>query len=161
MNVRLACSMPRVRTKEDDTEATQKDPKSSHFELVGMLCPTVPDTAARRFRAASFGLTMNALFQAVVASTVGIALLVPMIIMVLYPTQNTSLIITCAFVPSFAMGLVTLNDLVFFAGAWLQRIGIKSEMLFESALQTKDIIGATAAYAAVLVVFVGVSIPHP
>jgi hypothetical protein len=64
----------------------------------------------------------------------GLALIVPMLIMDLHPTQLTSLLTTSVFVLALAILFAALTD-------W----------------EPKDIIGATAAYAAVLVVFVGTS----
>lgn len=63
----------------------------------------------------------------------GLALIAPMLIMSLHATQATQLATTSLFVVAVALAL-----------AWQM----------EDA-QNKDIIGATAAYAAVLVVFVG------
>ena len=63
----------------------------------------------------------------------GLALIVPMIIMTLHPTNLTNLLTTSLFVLGVAIALVYL--------------------MTDAA--SKDIIGATAAYAAVLVVFVG------
>ena len=97
------------------------------------------------------------LFQIIVATSVGAALIAPMLIMVLHPSRNTSVITTCVFVFAFASGLVIFNSLAYLAGASLEPFGIESDMLSGSMLQLKDIVGATAAYAAVLVVFVGVS----
>ncbi|KAH6698411.1 hypothetical protein BKA61DRAFT_622206 [Leptodontidium sp. MPI-SDFR-AT-0119] len=63
----------------------------------------------------------------------GLALTVPMLIMTLHQSKITSLVTTSVFVIAVAVAL-----------AW-----------FMKDAQAKDIIGATAAYAAVLVVFVG------
>ena len=131
----------------------------TQFELVNMLCPRVPKTAASHAIKTAIGITTNTLFQIIVAITVGAALIAPMLIMVLHPSRNTSLITTCVFVFFFASGLAILNPLVYLTGKWLNPLGIKSDMLSGSMLQLKDIVGATAAYAAVLVVFVGVSSP--
>jgi hypothetical protein len=103
---------------------------------------------------------LNTLFQIVVATAVGAALIAPMLIMVLYPSRNTSLITTCIFVFAFASGLVIFNTLTYVVGRWLGPAGINSDMPVGSLLQLKDIVGATAAYAAVLVVFVGVINPN-
>jgi hypothetical protein len=65
----------------------------------------------------------------------GIALIAPMLIMRLHPDQLTELLTTSCFV--LAVGIVL---------AWYMKDANK-----------KDILGATAAYAAVLVVFVGTS----
>ena len=64
----------------------------------------------------------------------GFALIVPMLIMDLHPTKLTSLLTTSVFVLALAILFAALTH-------W----------------EPKDIIGATAAYAAVLVVFVGTS----
>jgi hypothetical protein len=65
----------------------------------------------------------------------GFALIAPMLIMALHPTRLTSLLTTSIFVFAVAIAL-----------AWYMK-----------EAQSKDVIGATAAYAAVLVVFVGTS----
>ena len=65
----------------------------------------------------------------------GFALVVPMLIMSLHPSRLTNLLTTSLFVFAVAAAL-----------AW-----------FMKTAEPKDIIGATAAYAAVLVVFVGTS----
>jgi hypothetical protein len=81
----------------------------------------------------------------------GAALLVPMLIMVLAPSKHqkiTSLVTTCVFVIFFAAGLALHTAAV------LTRKVRTGE---SGPLQAKDILGATAAYAAVLVVFVGTS----
>lgn len=106
---------------------------------------------------ASIGFTMNTLFQILVTTAVGTALIAPMLIIVWYPSRNTSLVAICVFVFAFASELVIFNSLAYLAGAWLEPHGIQSDMLVGSILQLKDIVGATAAYAAVLVLFVGLS----
>ncbi|KAF2255253.1 hypothetical protein BU26DRAFT_153088 [Trematosphaeria pertusa] len=67
----------------------------------------------------------------------GLALIVPMLIMVLHPTQTKSLVVTCVFVIAVAVGLAVFMD----------------------TAEPKDIIASVAGYAAVLVVFVGLNIP--
>jgi hypothetical protein len=155
MNVRQAVSIHNRRKNAGDAEAESKE----HFKLVGMLCPKVPRRFASRLREELIGFTMDTLFQIVVATTVGAALMPPMLIMVLHPSRNNSLITTCVFVFAFASGLVIFNSLAYAVGRSLERFGIKSDMLVGSILQLEDIIGATAAYAAVLVVFMDVSSP--
>jgi hypothetical protein len=68
----------------------------------------------------------------------GFALIVPMLIMYLHPTKLTNLLTTSVFVTTVAVYFAAATD-------W----------------EPKDIIGATAAYAAVLVVFVGTSTSTP
>lgn len=68
-----------------------------------------------------------------VAGSAGLALIAPMLIMTLHPTKLTSLLTASLFIIAVA---------VILAG------------VMEDA-QNKDIVAATAAYAAVLVVFVG------
>ncbi|CZR51287.1 uncharacterized protein PAC_01162 [Phialocephala subalpina] len=63
----------------------------------------------------------------------GLALIIPMLIMTLHPGKVTSLTTTSVFVVAVAVAL----------------------SYFMKDAQSKDIVGATAAYAAVLVVFVG------
>ncbi|KAF2687524.1 hypothetical protein K458DRAFT_415749 [Lentithecium fluviatile CBS 122367] len=67
----------------------------------------------------------------------GLALIVPMLIMVLHPTQVKSLVVTCVFVIAVAVGLAEFMD----------------------TAEPKDIIASVAGYAAVLVVFVGLNVP--
>ncbi|KAK3315981.1 hypothetical protein B0H66DRAFT_624787 [Apodospora peruviana] len=66
----------------------------------------------------------------------GLAVVVPVLIMVLHPTKLTAILTTSCFVIAVAVGLAVL--------------------MVES--QPKDVIGFTAAYAAVLVVFVGAAL---
>ncbi len=66
----------------------------------------------------------------------GLALVVPMLIMVLVPRRTVSLIVASVFTLAFAVGLALRNE-----------------------LKPDQILAATAAYAAVLVVFVGASRP--
>ncbi|KAH8587019.1 hypothetical protein B0O99DRAFT_642917 [Bisporella sp. PMI_857] len=68
-----------------------------------------------------------------IAASAGLALIVPMLIMTLHRTKLTSLLTTSFFVIAVAIVLA---------------------YVMEDA-QNKDIVAATAAYAAVLVVFVG------
>jgi VIT1/CCC1 family predicted Fe2+/Mn2+ transporter len=84
----------------------------------------------------------------------GIALIAPMLIMVLHPSRNTSLIVTCVFVIAFALGLALYSTVITYIGA---RYGTLKDIVGESDLKAKETLGATAAYAAVLVVFVGTS----
>lgn len=156
MNVRRAVAMEKSRSNAVDAEAKSRE----HFELVSMLCPKGPRTFADRLRVEKIAFALNTLFQIVVATAVGAALIAPMLIMVLYPSRNTSLITTCIFVFAFASGLVIFNILTYVVGRWLGPAGINSDMPVGSLLQLKDIVGATAAYAAVLVVFVGVINPN-
>jgi hypothetical protein len=67
----------------------------------------------------------------------GVALIGPMLIMTLHPTKVTNLVTTSAFVFVVAVLLAYIM----------------------TDATPKDVIGATAAYAAVLVVFVGTSTP--
>ena len=64
----------------------------------------------------------------------GLGLVVPMLVMVLVPGRTVSLIVTSVFTLAFAVVLALRND-----------------------LEPDKILAATAAYAAVLVVFVGAS----
>lgn len=66
----------------------------------------------------------------------GLALIVPMVIMKLVPWQTSVLVVTCAFVLAFAFVVALL-----------------------SGLRPNEVLTATAAYAAVLVVFVGAQSP--
>ena len=65
----------------------------------------------------------------------GLTLIVPMLIMTLHPTLLTSLLTTSLFVTAIAATLAAVME----------------------TADPKDIVGATAAYAAVLVVFIGTS----
>jgi hypothetical protein len=84
----------------------------------------------------------------------GIALIAPMLIMVLHPSRNTSLIVTCVFVFAFALGLALYSTLITYVRTRYKSL---KDVVGESDLKAKEILGATAAYAAVLVVFVGTS----
>lgn len=66
----------------------------------------------------------------------GASLIVPMILMTFLTTRNEHLIITSVFTFAFAFGIS-----------------------FASTATNQEVLGATAAYAAVLVVFVGTSSP--
>jgi len=77
--------------------------------------------------------------RSVMAIVGGFALVVPMLIMILHSSKVTSLVTTSVFVLFVAVSLAWLMD----------------------TAEPKDIIGATAAYAAVLVVFVGAGTPAP
>ena len=153
MNLRQA--VPKQK-QGNDAEATTTT--EMQFEQVRMLCPRIPKAVASHSARTAIEVTTNTLFQIMVAITVGAALIAPMLIMVLHSSRNVSLITTCVFVFLFASGLAILNPLVYWAGGRLP-LGIKSDLLGGSMLELKDIVGATAAYAAVLVVFVGVSSP--
>ncbi|OJJ55048.1 hypothetical protein ASPSYDRAFT_135531 [Aspergillus sydowii CBS 593.65] len=63
----------------------------------------------------------------------GLALVIPMLIMVLHPSKITNLVTTTCFVLAVAVGLA----------------------VFMRSSEPKDIVACTAAYAAVLVVFIG------
>ncbi|KAF2235907.1 hypothetical protein EV356DRAFT_89409 [Viridothelium virens] len=69
-----------------------------------------------------------------VATLGGLSLVVPMLVMSIHPSQTKSLVTTSAFVIFFGIGMAT----------------------FVPQAEYKDLLGSTAAYAAVLVVFVGV-----
>jgi VIT1/CCC1 family predicted Fe2+/Mn2+ transporter len=81
----------------------------------------------------------KAFYSRFVMAVGGFALLVPMLIMTLHSSKVTSLVTTSVFVLAGAVSL-----------AW-----------FMDTAEPKDTIGATVAYAAVLVVFVGVGTPTP
>lgn len=121
-----------------------------------MLNPKSLKKRTRSFRA-YFSFILYTLINFTIAISVGAALIVPMLIMVLDPSQKTSLVTTCVFVFVFASTLVLFNAIAYFIGLIQERDGNKSAMLSDAMLQIKDIIGATAAYAAVLVVFVGLT----
>jgi len=74
----------------------------------------------------------------VVAMLGGASLIVPMVLMTFLTTRNQHLIITSVFTVAFALGVS-----------------------FMSRASNQEILAATAAYAAVLVVFVGTSSPGP
>ena len=74
----------------------------------------------------------------IMAISGGVALLVPMIVMVLNPSQNKSLITTCVAVSVFAIIIALI-----------------------SKASPENVLGITAAYAAVLVVFVGTGSSGP
>jgi VIT1/CCC1 family predicted Fe2+/Mn2+ transporter len=105
---------------------------SSHYsqQVLGELKPGVRYTNEKNAQKPFY----SRLVMAVVG---GFALVVPMLIMTLHSTKVTSLATLSVFVLAVAVSL-----------AWFMDIA-----------EPKDIIGATAAYAAVLVVFVGVGTP--
>jgi uncharacterized membrane protein YfcA len=86
------------------------------------------------------------------ALTGGLALIVPMLIMVLSPSKKTSLITTCIFVFVFATALALYSTIITYLESYSKSRG---DLFKGSRIQGKDILAATAAYAAVLVVFVG------
>jgi hypothetical protein len=100
----------------------------------------------------------EALLSVVLALAVGMAIILPMLIMVLHPSETTNLVTTCVFVFSFAVGLALLAVFMSYhkSGNWAHKAGRHG--LFLPTIQPKDVLMATAAYAAVLVVFVGTSI---
>jgi hypothetical protein len=74
----------------------------------------------------------------VVAMLGGASLIVPVVLMTFLTTRNQHLILTSVFTIVFALGVS-----------------------FVSTASNQEILASTAAYAAVLVVFVGTSIPGP
>ena len=84
----------------------------------------------------------------------GIALVAPMLIMVLHPSRNTSLMVTCLFVLAFALGLALYSTVIIYVETRYERL---KDVIGGSYLKAKEILGVTAACAAVLVVFVGTS----
>ena len=111
-------------------------PSNSHVEMATPIV-YVPDYTGeggwRHRTATQENAKQNLLQRVQMALFGGVAVVAPMLIMVLHKTQLTALVTTSVFV--VAVGLVL---------AWVMR---------EAA--QKDIMTATAAYAAVLVVFVG------
>jgi hypothetical protein len=155
MNLRPSLFKDEHQTTTDDAEAKPGD--TTRF--VGLQSPKPPRATTRRLRRLGllFIALMNNVVQLIFAMAVGAALITPMLIMVLHPSRNTSLITTCVFVFAFACAMVIYNNVVLIVDYGLRRIGMVGEGLVTLALQPKDIMGATAAYAAVLVVFVGTS----
>ena len=74
-------------------------------------------------------------FRILVALSGGLSLVIPMLIMSIEPNLTKSLVTTSAFVIAFGVGMAT----------------------FVPQSEYKDLLASTAAYAAVLVVFVGVN----
>ncbi|KAI9654765.1 MAG: hypothetical protein M1821_005759 [Bathelium mastoideum] len=96
------------------------------------IAPFGPQERAIRY----FPTTELILFasRVLVAVFGGLSLVVPMLIMSINPTLTKSLVTTSAFVIAFGVGMAT----------------------FMPQAESKDLVTSTAAYAAVLVVFVGV-----
>ncbi|KAK4555398.1 hypothetical protein LTR86_007695 [Recurvomyces mirabilis] len=160
MNLRPLLPSPPVPAQRDgDIEAKATVPDPISFELVGVLTPRPPKSfeKVREAMAEPLNFALSTIIQLIFAGTMGAALVVPMLIMVLHPSTKNSLIVTCVFVFAFASSLVLFNIIAYLARGLLAPIGIGANALDGSVLQVKDIVGATAAYAAVLVVFVGTS----
>ncbi|KAK3670724.1 hypothetical protein LTR78_009416 [Recurvomyces mirabilis] len=163
MNLRpLMPSPPLPAQRDGDIEAkpVELEPEPVPFERVGVLTPRPPKSLekVRGAMAEYLNFTLSTIIQLIFAGSMGAALVVPMLIMVLHPSTKNSLIVTCVFVFAFASSLVLFNIIAYLARGLLAPLGIGANALDGSVLQVKDIVGATAAYAAVLVVFVGTSI---
>lgn len=97
-------------------------------------------------------IAQYAVGQFAFATMGGLMLIVPLIIMVYVPGRTASVVTTCISVFLFATQLAVWSTMA--------RI-LQAPATQSGKFEAKDIIGATAAYAAVLVVFVGTSIsPH-
>jgi hypothetical protein len=114
------------------------------------------ENATRGFNRA-LNIFVDLSIKFIIAGAVGSALIAPMLIMVLHPSRNTSLITTCVCVVAFASTMVSFNIVAQFVRYLFKRTRIKVSALDGAKLEAMDIITATAAYAAVLVVFVGSS----
>jgi hypothetical protein len=143
-----------TRPNCESTSSSSGDPSHRH-SYVGLQKQT-PQKGISRFEGA-INSFIETIIQFLFAVSGGGALIAPMLIMVLHPSRNTSLITTCVFVFAFALALATFNSLALYVGQFLRSLGLKKDVLEGVRLQAKDILGATAAYAAVLVVFVGTS----
>ena len=103
---------------------------------------------------------LHAFIQLSFAVFGGLFLIVPLIIMVYVPGRTAKVVTTCVAVFSFAAQLAFLSSLSRFVeltgSPLFRKLGITG--LNFGSFEPKDIIAATAAYAAVLVVFVGTSI---
>jgi hypothetical protein len=91
------------------------------------------------------------------AATGGLFLVVPLLIMVYVPGTTASVVTTCISVFYFATTLAVWSTVARFMehadSLFARMYGLRF-----SGFEPKDIIAATAAYAAVLVVFVGASL---
>lgn len=96
-------------------------------DVLNPILPGVGRTARFHANEAKARLT-----NTVYALLSALSLIVPMVIMKLVPSRTAVLIVTCSFVISFALGIAL----------W-------------STLKPSEVLGVTAGYAAVLVVFVG------
>lgn len=96
-------------------------------DVLNPILPGVGRTA--RFHASEAKARLTNTVYALLSA---LSLIVPMVIMNLVPSQAAVLIVTCSFVISFALGVAL----------W-------------STLRPSEVLGVTAGYAAVLVVFVG------
>jgi membrane-associated HD superfamily phosphohydrolase len=94
------------------------------------------------------------------AITGGLQLIVPLLIMVYVRGKTASVVTTCVAVCGFAVQLAIWSSLAQFvelSGFWFFRLARSSGVRIGASFESKDIIAATFAYAAVLVVFVGTS----
>jgi len=82
----------------------------------------------------------------------GLSLIVPVLIMALHRSRETSLLVTSVAVTLFAIDL-GVWPLISRHFPWM-----KGRVDAQNVLKNKDVLTATAAYAAVLVVFVGASL---
>ena len=155
MNLRPPILKNKKTREEDDLEGMLEE----SFPCVGVPIIRSPKAFQHKVQKNERMITFftETLFQLFLALSIGATLIAPMLIMVLLPSLKTSLITTCVFVFGFAGLLVIFNYLVMCARAILALLGMRGSALDGLSLQAKDIIGATAAYTAVLVVFVGTS----
>jgi len=107
---------------------------------------------------------MHFLTQFTFAMTGGLLLIVPLLIMVYVPGTTASVVTTCVSVFVFASHLAIwssvaqLDVLPGTPDCMIFRLARVSGFKIGASFESKDIIAATFAYAAVLVVFVGTSI---
>src|SRR5690348_8296888 len=136
-------------------------PPKEIWPMVGIKIAQEDDSEIAR-QVGRFGELWMSFFFALAG---GVALLAPMLIMVYHPSKTTSIVTTCTFVLGFALALVAQAALAeYVAFQHYTKPDNEFNLLAmrsfgSSSLQPKDILAATAAYAAVLVVFVGTSTP--
>jgi hypothetical protein len=82
----------------------------------------------------------------------GLSLIVPVLIMALHRSRETSLLVTSVAVTLFAI-VLAVWPLISRHFPWM-----KGRVDAHDVLKNKDVLTATAAYTAVLVVFVGASL---
>jgi hypothetical protein len=156
----------------EDLERIRDFPKSAltkenglfnHLQSLGICISSIGYQPLRKQQAAiksAIDLFLYGLMLSILATTAGLFLLVPLLIMVYVPGKTSSVVTTCLSVFVFANAMMSwslfshaieVSEYSYFRV--LRRLGLKL-----GSFEPKDIIGVTMAYAAVLVVFVGTSI---
>ncbi|KAJ6013493.1 hypothetical protein N7540_008084 [Penicillium herquei] len=130
-----SASSDKTQQGEVTTQQPSKDTAAFEAQIANLLVNGAKFSSAGVRTEEESKARLDFLSRLVMALFGGAALIVPMLIMTLHPSKLNSLLTTSLFVVGIAVIL-----------AW-----------FMKDAGPKDILGATAAYAAVLVVFVGTS----